>query len=238
MPNKFELGAVKFKPAVTKSYDMIAIGLPRPTNGGFALTLLARRRSGKTNLVCKMILDGGYHKAFDNIIVMSPTVFLDATYTSLKKLDNVWVTDQINNETFMNILMRQKDNFLKDPKHSATLLVLDDAGNHLRAKEARKLVDIFYSTARQYNLSIICNVQSVSMLTSLQLTNTQFWCIWSQDGRATKKLSNELACHLTPKQFEETLKKATSEPYSFLYIDTQAANDADTFKKNFTEEIV
>lgn len=237
MPNKFQVGPVKFKPAVTKDYGMIQEGLPRPTNGGFAFTLLGKRKAGKTNLVCRMILDGGYSKAFDNIIVMSPTVFLDRTYTSLKKLDNVLVTDQVSNENLQNILSRQKDNFLEDPKHSATLLVLDDCGNHLRAKECRKLVDIFYSTARQYNMSIICNVQSVTMLTSLQLSNTQYWSIWALDGRAIKKISNELACHLTPKGFEETLKKATSQPYSFLYIDTQSAKDEDTFRKNFNEAI-
>lgn len=233
----FELKAIKFKPATKKKYDMIAEGLPRPTSGGFSLTYLAKRRSGKTNLFCNMLLNGGFAKAFDLIIIMSPTVHLDRTFTSLEKLKNVMCTDDISNEMLAKILARQKATYLSDPDNSSLLLCLDDCGNFLKAKEARKMVDIFYSTARQYNCSICCSVQSVTMLTSCQLSNTQYWCIWDLDGRALKKIAQELCCHLTPKEFEIMLKKATHEKYSFLYINTEAENDSDVFKKNFTQEI-
>ncbi|KAJ3028975.1 hypothetical protein HDV00_009896 [Rhizophlyctis rosea] len=240
--NKFELKPVKFKPAVKRDYDMIADGLPRPSNGGFAFTLLGKRKSGKTNLICSMIIQGGYSKAFDNIIIVSPTVFLDRTCTSLISLKGareaeIFCTDQVNNDTLAAILKKQKRLFLTESEHSATLLILDDSGNFLKAKEARKYVDIYYSTARQYNCSILCSVQSVTMLTSLQLSNTQYWCVWSLDGRATKKIANELAFHLTPKQFDQALKEATKDKYSFLFVDGEAEDDADTFKKNFTEPL-
>ncbi|KAJ3030333.1 hypothetical protein HDV00_008973 [Rhizophlyctis rosea] len=222
--HKFELKPVKFKPAVKRDYDMIAEGLPRPSNGGFAFTLLGKRKSGKTNLICSMIIQGGYSKAFDNIIIVSPTVFLDRTYTSLKSLKgareaDIFCTNQVNNDTLAAILEKQKQLFLTDPEHSATLVILDDSGNFLKAKEAR-------------------NVQSVTMLTSLQLSNTQFWCVWALDGRATKKIANELAFHLTPKQFDQGLKEATKDKYSFLFVDGEAEDDADTFKKNFTEPLL
>ncbi|KAJ3030387.1 hypothetical protein HDV00_008951 [Rhizophlyctis rosea] len=238
---KFKLEPVKFKPAVKRDYDMIPIGLPRPTSGGFAMTLLGKRKAGKTNLICSMILKG-YSRAFDSIIIVSPTVFLDRTYTSLQSIKGarqakIWCTDQVTNETLQGIPEKQKQAYLTDPEHSATLVILDDSGNFLKAKEARKYVDIFYSTCRQYNCSIICSVQSVTMLTSLQLSNTQYWCIWALDGRATKKISNELSYHLTPKQFDAALKEATNQNYHFLYINGEADQDSDTFKMNFTEPL-
>lgn len=233
----FELKPIKFKPATKKKYDMIAEGLPRPTSGGFSVTALGKRRAGKTNLLCNMILNGGYARAFDLIILISPTVHLDRTFTSLAKLKNVMCTDDISNEMLSKILATQKQQFLSDPEHSSLLVCLDDCGNSLKAKEARKMVDIFYSTARHWNCSIFCNVQAVSMLTSLQLSNTDFWCIWDLDGRALKKISAELNCHLTSKEFEKTLKTATAEKYSFLYISVKAEDDADVFKKNFIEDI-
>ena len=75
------------------------------------------------------------------------------------------------------------------------------------------------------------------MLTSLQLSNTQYWCVWSLDGRATKKISNELSYHLTPKEFDKVLKEATKEKYHFLYINGEAEKDDDIFKRNFTEDL-
>ena len=139
---KFQLKPVNFKPAVKRDYDMIAEGLPRPTSGGFALTLLGKRKSGKTNLICSMILEGGYSKAFDNICIISPTVILDRTYTSLQSIKGarqakIFCTDQVTNETLQAILEKRKQLYLTDPEHSATLVILDDSGNSLKAKEAR-----------------------------------------------------------------------------------------------------
>ncbi|KAJ3055722.1 hypothetical protein HK097_009607 [Rhizophlyctis rosea] len=233
----FELKAVKFKSLVKKNYDLIPEGLPRPTHGGFAFTLLGKRKSGKTNLICNMILSG-YAKAFDSIIILNSTVFLDPTWESLKeaKRANNYFFDKVTNFTLLNILQKQKETYLDNPKKSATLLVLDDAGNFFCAKEAKKFVDISYSTARQYNCSILCSVQSVNMLTGLQLSNTQYWAIWSLDGKASKKIADDLSYHLTPRQFEQLLQKATQKKYEFLYVYPEADEDKDIFKRNFTED--
>lgn len=233
---KFEVKPIKFKHAVNQNFSMIADGLPKPTRGGFACTLLGKRKSGKSNLVCNMILNGGYKKAFNSIVILSPTVFLDRTYTSLHKLDNVLCSDKVNNETLENILQIQKGRYLSDPKNSSMLLVLDDSGPFFKTKEAKKQVEIYYSTARQYNCSIICCVQSVTMLTSIQFSNSSYWCIWALDNRALKKISNDLSCHLTPKEFEGLVRKATAKPYDFLFVDMDAESEG-TFKKNFTEPI-
>ncbi|KAJ3051349.1 hypothetical protein HK097_007660 [Rhizophlyctis rosea] len=188
----FELKAVKFKSRVKRNYDMIPEGLPRPTHGGFAFTLLGKRKCGKTNLICNIILSG-YAKAFDSIIILSPTVFLDPTWESLKeaKHANIYFSDKVTNFTLANILQKQKETYLDNPKKSATLLVLDDAGNFFRAKEAKK---------------------------------------------ASKKIADDLSYHLTPRQFEQLLQKATQKKYEFLYVNTEADEDKDIFKRNFTED--
>lgn len=239
MAPPYKVQPVKFKPKNKgKNFDKIPDGLPKPTSGGSGMscTLVAKRKSGKTSLICDLLLNASYAKCYSVVVLVSPTIFLDPQWQSLEKLKNVVCSDDISNEFLEGLLKRQKETYMADPEWSM-LLVLDDCGGFLKSKTARRLVDSLYTTGRHYAVSCIVTCQSVTQLTSTQLSNTQFWLFWAVDGRALKKISQELSCHLSPKEFEEVLKKATRKKYDFLFINLEASSDDLIFRKNFTEDI-
>lgn len=216
-----------------KHYDFIPSPLSQPH---FFWIWCGKRKSGKTYAVCSLILDV-YEKAFDTIIVVSPTSDTDGTWQSLKKLqkkDKLAFTETYDNETIQRILDTQKRHVKNDPEHNRLLLVLDDVGTDLKRKDLMKSVDHLSSTLRHWNASCFLLVQSLLQLTGVQATNATQWSIYSQIPRALRKIGQDLSYHLSDEEFVQWIEEATKTKYEFAFLDTEKDDD-DIFHMSFGE---
>lgn len=142
-------------------------------------------------------------------------------------------SDKCDNEILQNVVSLQKERYLENKNNKLTL-VLDDFGNSFKSRQMRSMMDSLYSTARHAGILLICAVQSITMMTGTQITNSSQWCIWAADARQLKKITTELStATMEPKELEAFIKDVTKVKYNFVYIDTTQERDEDVFHRNF-----
>ena len=208
------------------------IPVPLPQPGKVCWTLLAKRQSGKTLLLCNLVR--AYRRHMDLIVILSPTLHLDQKWKSVSHFDNVIGSDTVNNETLTRIVQAQRESY--DPEHPGEyqcLLIVDDAGNDFRRASLRQMMNVLYCTFRHYGGNLICAVQSLQHMESTQISNTSQWCIWDTNQRSLKKIATDLATsRINEKDLEEFIKNNTRELYSFVFIDYTAPPE-ETFRIGF-----
>ena len=197
---------------------------PLPTEN-ICWSLVSRRGGGKTLLMVNLIR--AYKKHMDTIVILSPTVHLDPKWQSVAKYDNVYVSDTVNNEMLENIVENQKRVYDRNtPKENRCLLVIDDSGNFFRRKELRLMMNVLYTTFRHYGGNLICGVQSLLHMDSIQISNSTQWCIWDMNQKQLKKLATDLATsRINEDQLERFVRQNTVKPFSFVFIDYTKSQD-------------
>lgn len=201
----------------------------------FATSLVGARFAGKTNLISWLILNV-YKNIYDTILVLSPSVAYDATWSSLKKLRNVGFSNQCNNDVLEGILAKQKQIFQESERKASLLLIIDDFGNQAKQSTSgghRAALEKIYTTGRHFGLSTCCSFQHAFQMTPVIRLNTTNWILFKLNVKEYRKLSEELRCHLTEEQFIQTAVEATREKYHFLYINFQTSDEDQMFTNGF-----
>jgi hypothetical protein len=216
---------------VQKEYKKIPFPLPQPASKA-CWVLLSRRRGGKTVMLTNLL--ALYSKIPGMMcVVYSPSAFLDPNWKACSKMKNVMFSDRCDNEILQNLMDVQKARYMED-KNNQLLLILDDFGNAFRSKSMRQMLDVIWTTARHCGCGTIASIQSLTMMSSTQITNTSQWCIWACENRMLKKITTELStAQMEPKQLEALIKDVTKTPYNFVYIDYTQAKEEDVFHRNF-----
>ena len=223
---KFEVKPIRVKKKDIKKYDGIPSPLPKPP---LAMTVLARRRQGKSTVVVNLLMNGGYAKAFSEIIILSETIDNDKTYAPLSKYENVFVHDikkhPIDNELLEAIWNRQKERH-KEVKNNDLLIVFDDLGNKMKSKEMRQWMNKFAQLSRHPGISYINCVQSILNCTSEQISNGTTWIIFSLDQRALTRVSETLAtAEMDRKELEQYIRVNTEKKHSWIMVNLEAESD-------------
>ena len=221
----FEVRPIPIKRRDTKRYDIPEI-LPKPP---LAMTIVAPRRSGKSTVVVNLLTNGGYAKAFSEVLILSETIKKDRTYAPLAKFDNVSTHDitkhAIDNELLEAIWNRQKQRFGEDRKNDL-LIVFDDTGNKHKGKEMRSWLNRYFQLARHIGISFICCVQSILNCTSEQISNSTEWVIFALDRRQLKRVSETLATSAKDKdELEDYICENTKVKHSWVLINLNAPPD-------------
>ena len=84
-PEPKTLNVVKIEPKNMKGHPLVKYPLPRHE---FSMLLVAPKGSGKTNLICNLILNH-YRKYFHRILVVSPTIENDAKWDIVKSTSGI-----------------------------------------------------------------------------------------------------------------------------------------------------
>lgn len=223
---KFEVQPIRVKKKDIKKYDHIPSPLAKPP---LAMTVLARRRQGKSTVVVNLLMNGGYAKAFSQVLILSETIEQDKTYAPLAKYDNVFVHDikkhPIDNELLEAIWERQKQRFKEDKKNDL-LVVFDDLGNKMKSKEMRAWMNRYAQLGRHPGISYINCVQSILNCTSEQISNTTTWIIFSLDQRALTRVSETLAtAEMDRKELEQYIKINTEKKHAWIQVNLEAERD-------------
>lgn len=225
--SKFQVEPIKVKKKDIKRYDSVPLPLPKPP---VCMTILARRRSGKSTVICNLIMQA-YAKAFSEILILSETIATDKTYECLNvaKYDNVLFHDikkhPIDNELLAMIWQKQEQRVAQDPKNDL-LVVFDDLGNKMKSKEMRAWMNRYAQLCRHPKISFINSVQSILNCTSEQISNTTTWIIFQLDQRALSRVSETLAtAEMDRKDLERYIRRNTQRKHSFVLINLEAESD-------------
>ncbi len=128
--------------------------LPQPP---FVLTMICKVRSGKSNLLCNLLLqENMYRDAFDMIYIISPTIRMDRSsqnYFKEEFEDKIIVFDDMDRlEPFLKNIIEFQEGFdIKDPDNQPPKIALcfDDISGYLKRNS---FISHIYSRYRHYGI--------------------------------------------------------------------------------------
>lgn len=200
-----------------------------------AVSIVAPRRSGKTNLICWMLLNG-LLDAYKNCVLFSPSVLFDRTYSSLEHADNLLVSEEISDEALRDV-MRKQTALARKSKKNTLLLIIDDFSSQLRGKQKsggfQKTLDTLYSRCRHILTTVICTFQYYSHFSPCVRMNTSHLIAFRLSRKEWQHIAEEFRLHLSEKEFIEIAEAATMEKYKFFMIDLTTPDDNKVFGQGF-----
>ena len=191
---------------------------PYMPNDTFRMLICGNSGSGKTNLLYHMLL---------KLLLHYDECYLYAKNLEQEKYQNLMnIMNEIsrNDDVGYDIMNVSNDNIIPisdiDYEDNQKLVIFDD---YVCEKNQRQIVDYFIQ-GKHKNFSVIYLSQSFyKTLRDIRL-NCSHYCIYEfPSSRERNMISSELGVD------KEKFKKATKEPYSFLYVDKPKK----TIKKNF-----
>ena len=192
----------------------------------FAMLIVGRPSSGKTNLIVNLVNKKGkfYNKKFNRVLIFSPS--LNTLDTELKLPSEQIFTDisisELNEE--LNYL---KEMLQEDPKYK-TLFIFDDMINNFK-NDIPEFLKILYNR-RHYGLSVIIVSQVYNKL-PMQLRKAVSHLILFKPPKQEIESVHRDAIHLKKDDFEKLIKYVYDKKYQFLFIDL----NENKYYKNFNK---
>jgi len=178
--------------------------------------------SGKTNLLLNLLTRDGFYKDwYDLVIVLSPTALnLDKSYQEIEKRTKYKNGKNLlffgcDEEVLKKILdMQEEENEKK------VLVILDDFVSYKKFTQSNELLQ-FAIMSRHYNISMILLSQCYYLVPKSIRLNMSAVYYFKGNAQETETMA-EMYCPsgFTKKKFIELIEKATSEPFSFIHINT------------------
>jgi len=181
-----ELKILKVKDLIEKDtrFDKLNPVLLKPP---FLLVMNGSVRSGKSNLIVNLIYNNNfYKKIFDNIVYISPTVYIDNT---LQHLDDDDVLKFDNPEKLDDILKTVVESQNEDNhKKEHTLIIIDDCLPLKRGSYLTYLATRY----RHFRISLIITSQDYRSVPNIIRANASGYLIFKTSNKKEyKKLEDE-----------------------------------------------
>ena len=189
-------------------------------NDTFRMLICGNSGSGKTNLLYHMLIEP---------LLYYDEIFLYAKNLEQEKYQNLMnKMNEISREAGYDAMTVSSDAIIPindlDYEDNQKVVIFDD---YVCEKNQRQIVDCFIQ-GRHKNCSVIYLSQSFYKTPRDLRLNCSHYCIFEfPSSREKNMISSELGVEL------EKFKKATKEPYSFLYVDKPTKK----IKKNFYGKI-
>ena len=241
------------KPIKLKDYEVCQSKYENVPKLPFRAMLIAPSGGGKTILLQNMILDI-YRNCFSRVYIFSPSIDIDASWAPVKKYisdemkvdskkENIYFSEY-NPEDLEQIIETQYKitEFMKKQKDTkrlySILIVVDDfADNKSFCRES--LLNKLYIRGRHMNISVITSVQIYkSLSTTIRRNITHIFVYKLRNGGDIESLIEELSAIYDKKTLMQLYRKATSEPYSFLYVNLMAKSIEEMFYMNFEKRLI
>ena len=216
--------------------------------------LLGPSGSGKTILLQNMIMNI-YDKCFERVYIFSPSVNVDTTWIPVKgyieKVMDVHETDtekyyfdHYNPEALENIIEQQKKivTHMKATKSKSKLfqilIIIDDFADDPSFSRHSKLLHSLYTRGRHSMISTITSTQKFNSIHPLIRVNaTELYVYRLRNQKDLDTFIDEVSAILDKKTLLKLYKKATSAPYSFLYVKLSSQDINKMFFQNLNEAI-
>jgi len=198
----------------------------------FALSIVGSRTSGKTNLVAWCLLNGWLDN-YKNVVIFSPSVTFDKTWTSVEDYDNILASDECSDAILNQVMDHQKRLWRKSHKNDL-LIIVDDFSSVMRTKGGfTKTLDKIFSTARHYGTSICITAQFLNHISPTCRLNSTNVIVFRLNDKEYTKLAEEYRMFLSDKEFIQNAIEATHQRYHFFYIDMQTEDRQKVFTEGF-----
>lgn len=211
-----------------------------------SLTLcIGRSGSGKSNVVGNMLTKKEFMKDFfDEIYLFSPTAKSDDLVEHLKlkddhiieKLDESAIT-KLNKIVDDNTEKIKKNGIAATAKNSKILILCDDCISEKVFIKSNILARLA-TAGRHALISTIISSQSYTRVPRVIRLQTQGLIVFPSSNDEIELLAEDLCpAGMSRKDFLELIKFATSERYSFLFVNNHAKDPRTKFRKKFSEII-
>jgi hypothetical protein len=194
------------------------------------------------------------HSVFSRIYVFSPSVLLDPSWKLVGdfvrnklKVDTEkepWAFDTWDPAALSDLLATQRaivrasrERGLK--KMFQILVVIDDFADNPVVSRHDRLLGSLFTRGRHSFVSTVCATQKFRALSNLIRVNAISECVFRLRSEAELlALVEEVSAVMPKKELIELFRKATSEPYSFLYINLAARTPDEMFWQGFEHRIL
>jgi ABC-type cobalamin/Fe3+-siderophores transport system ATPase subunit len=219
----------------------------------FRSVILGPSGSGKTILLQNMILDI-YRGCFARIYIFSPSIDVDTTWLPVKKYiesdmkvkhtdEEPIYFDHYDPEALHKIIDTQHKviDYMKKKnikKLYSILVVVDDFADSPEISRHSKILHGLYTRGRHNSISTITATQKFAAIANIIRVNaTELYIYRLRNYRDLETFIEEVSAVVDKKTLMDIYNMATSEPYSFLYVNLRAKTKNDIFHIRFDKKI-
>ena len=210
---------------------------PLPQQGGFAMLIVGKPRSGKTNLLLNLTTKAhrNFNRKFDRVYLFSPSV---ATMENnpFELLPDDQKYDELTLDNLKYVLEDIKDSSDK------TLFILDDVIADMRGKGKAQLENLLHKVffnrrhlaGKGGSVSIIATSQTYNKIDpKIRRTASHLIFFENKNKKELDTIFDEVIL-IHKKEFYDTLRYVYDKPFQFLFIDTTLPDERMLFK-NFNQ---
>ena len=196
-----------------------------------------------------MILDI-YKDCFSRIYIFSPSVDVDATWLPVKKYiesemkvqhteDEPIYFDHYDPEALYKIINTQQKviEYQKKQNHKklfSVLIIVDDFADDPKFSRHSKILHALYTRGRHNSISTITATQKFSSIAPIIRVNaTELYVYRLRNYNDVQTFIEEISALIDKKTLLDIYNLATSEPFSFLYVNLRAKKKNDIFHIRF-----
>ena len=208
---------------------------------------------GKTVLLSNLILDV-YRGCFSRIYIFSPSIDIDYTWAPVKKYiehdmkaveteDDKFYFSEYDPIALDNIIESQHriTNYMKKHKYKTLfqiLIVIDDFADDPSFTRQSKLLHQLYVRGRHNSISTITSTQKYNVIAPIVRINaTQLYVFRLRNYKDLEAIVEELSAVADKKTLLDIYHTATSEPFSFLFVNLVAHDKNKMFHIKFRQTI-
>ncbi len=213
---------------------------PLPQMGGFAMLIVGKPRSGKTNLLLNLTtkLNKNFNKKFDRVFLFSPSCHTmeNDPFELLPEDQKYEVATEQNIQGVLDII--------KDSQEKV-LLILDDCISDIRGKGKGDIENLLHRVffnrrhlaGKGGSLSIIATSQTYNKIDpKLRKTCSHLILFENKNKKELDSIFDE-AILIPKKEFFDVLRYIYDRKYRFMYIDTTLP-DFKMIHKDFNQLVV
>lgn len=193
----------------------------------FLLLIVGRVKTGKTIIINNLALSPRFYgDDFQNIIVISPTIYSDPVNKHLAE-EATFVFEQYSDDLIDQLI----EIIEEDESDNKFLLILDDIVGNVKFKRNTNKIDKLTELATKYRhmgngekegkLSIMIATQQFKFISPIMRLNASGYIIGGHQSPAELKAMSEEMSVFTkgdPKKFYKLWNKSKKEDYDFLYL--------------------
>ena len=208
---------------------------------------------GKTVLLSNLILDV-YRGCFSRIYIFSPSIDIDYTWAPVKKYiehdmkaveteDDKFYFSEYDPIALDNIIETQHKitNYMKKHKYKTLfqiLIVIDDFADDPSFTRQSKLLHQLYVRGRHNSISTITSTQKYNVIAPIVRINaTQLYVFRLRNYKDLEAIVEELSAVADKKTLLDIYHLATSEPFSFLFVNLMSHDKNKLFHIKFEKTI-
>lgn len=210
---------------------------PLPQQGGFAMLIIGKPRSGKTNLLLNLTTKAhkNFNRKFDKVYLFSPSVNTMEN-DPFELLPDEQKFEIATEENLLSVLSEIKDTGEK------VLLILDDCISDIRGKGKSEIENLLHRVffnrrhlaGKGGSLSIIATSQTYNKIDpKLRKTASHLVFFENKNKKELDSIFEEVIL-IPKKEFYDVLRYIFDKKYQFMYVDTTLP-DYKMIHKNFNQ---